>query len=74
MPLLSLVNFAKIYSIDFDVPVINFGEVDNINTLLNNWDSWRLTVNTMLTDEERRGHQVEDRKRHEQNQDKFGDD
>ncbi|PMD64281.1 uncharacterized protein K444DRAFT_308480 [Hyaloscypha bicolor E] len=75
MPYNSLVNFEKIYSIDRDVCVVEFGKVDRyqshslFETLVRIWS----TVTANLSEEERQRRQVEDRNRWERNQDDFAD-
>ena len=76
MPEFSLVDFGKTWNIDRDVQVMIFGEVyqDSQDTLRDNWNYLQSTIGARLSDEERQGHQVDDRNRNERNQDRFGDD
>jgi len=73
---MSVVNFAKTYTIEHNVRVIIFGTVDRKHkrTLQDQWTQVQGIASATLNDEERQGHQVDDRNRNERNQDRFGDD
>jgi hypothetical protein len=75
MPYNSLVNFEKIYSIDRDVCVVEFGKVDQYqsHSLPEMLERIWSTVKANLSEEERQRRQVEDRNRWERNQDDFAD-
>ncbi len=76
MPVNSLVNFGKVYSIERDVPVIEYGKVDRdqSQSLLTTLERRAPTMKVSLSEEERQRHQVEDRNRWEDNQDSFAGD
>jgi len=74
MPRNSMVNFQKVYSIDRDVHVVEFGKVDRDQRqrLLPTLEGIWLTMKIKLSEEERQRRRVKDRNRYEHNQDEFG--